>query len=130
MDMFFLYAALVLMLIIVVREFLRKKYNIDMDKIDITKLSKNKQKQKMPLNPSSKHVIKKTTGDKSLVLIDAGANKATVMATLRQITGMDYTSAKNIVESIPAVIMQNVSEKEADMNKKALEYVGATVEIK
>lgn len=123
MDMRFLYAAFAIMLIVIVREVLRKKFNIDMDNINLNKL-------KSVFNANNKDAIVKSTGTKSLILVDCGANKATVMATLRQITGLDYTAAKNIVESTPAVFMSNVSEKEADMNKKALEYVGATVEIK
>ena len=123
MDMRFLYAALAIMLIIFAREFLRKKFNIDIDNININKL-------KSALKPNNKDAVIKTTGTKSLVLVDCGVNKATVMATLRQLTGLDYAAAKNIVESAPAVFMSNISEKEADMNKKALEYVGATVEIK
>jgi ribosomal protein L7/L12 len=123
MDMRFLYAALAIMLIIFAREFLRKKFNIDIDNININKL-------KSALKPNNKDAVIKTTGTKSLVLVDCGVNKATVMATLRQLTGLDYAAAKNIVESAPAVFMSNISEKEADMNKKALEYVGAKVEIK
>ena len=123
MDMRFLYAALAIMLIIFAREFLRKKFNIDIDNININKL-------KYALKPNNKDAVIKTTGTKSLVLVDCGVNKATVMATLRQLTGLDYAAAKNIVESAPAVFMSNISEKEADMNKKALEYVGAKVEIK
>ena len=123
MDMRFLYAALAIMLIIFAREFLRKKFNIDIDNININKL-------KSALKPNNKDAVIKTTGTKSLVLVDCGVNKATVMATLRQLTGLDNAAAKNIVESAPAVFMSNISEKEADMNKKALEYVGAKVEIK
>lgn len=123
MDMRFLYAAIAIMLIVFAREFLKKKFNFDMDNVNLNKL-------KSAFNTSNKDAVVKSTGTKSLVLVDCGANKATVMATLRQITGLDYTSAKNIVESTPAVFMSNVSDKEADMNKKALEYVGATVEIK
>lgn len=123
MDMRFLYAAIAIMLIVFAREFLKKKYNFDMDNVNLNKL-------KSAFKDNTKDAVVKSTGTKSLVLVDCGANKATVMATLRQITGLDYTSAKNIVESTPAVFMSNVSDKEADMNKKALEYVGATVEIK
>lgn len=123
MDMRFLYAAIAIMLIVFAREFLRRKFNIDMDNININKL-------KSAFKDNTKDAVVKSTGNKSLVLVDCGSNKATVMATLRQITGLDYVAAKNIVESTPAVFMSNVSDKEADMNKKALEYVGATVEIK
>ena len=123
MDMRFLYAAIAIMLIVFAREFLRRKFNIDMDNINMNKL-------KYVFKDNTKDAVVKSTGNKSLVLVDCGSNKATVMATLRQITGLDYVAAKNIVESTPAVFMSNVSDKEADMNKKALEYVGATVEIK
>ena len=123
MDMRFLYAALAIMLIIFAREFLRKKFNIDIDNININKL-------KSALKQINKDAVIITTCTKSLILVVCGVNKATVMATLRQLTGLDYAAAKNIVESAPAVFMSNISEKEADMNKKALEYVGAKVEIK
>jgi ribosomal protein L7/L12 len=121
-DMPFLYAAIALMVILIAREFLKRKFNFDMDNIDSTKLK--------ALLASRKGAIKKSTGSKSLVLISAGDNKATVMATLRQITGIDYNEAKKLVDSAPSVLMSNISEAEADLNKKALEFVGAKLEIK
>ena len=121
-DMPFLYAAIVIMLILIAREFLKRKFNFDMDNVDSTKFK--------ALFASKKGSIKKATGDKSLVLISAGDNKATVMATLRQITGIDYNEAKKLVDSAPSVLMSNISEAEADLNKKALEFVGAKLEIK
>lgn len=124
MDMNFLYGAIAIMLIIILRDFIKKKYGFDMDKVDISKL-KSKLK---PVNNSA--AVKRTTGNKSLIMIDAGVNKATVMATLRQITGLDYASAKSVVETTPSEFLSNISEKEADMTKKALEFVGAKVEIK
>lgn len=119
-------AAIILMLIIIVREVLRKKYNIDMDKIDVKNL-KNIKSQIRQANPTA---ISRGTGSKNIVLKDTGANKATVMATLRQITDMDYNTAKSLVENVPSTILTDVSEQEANLTKKALEFVGATVEIK
>ena len=52
------------------------------------------------------------------------------MATLRQITGLDYAGAKKVVELVPTTFMTSISDKEADLTKKALEFVGAKVEIK
>lgn len=121
-DMTFLYFAIALMLIVILRDFLKKKYNIDMDKISI---GKNKQQPQANIP-----VINKGTGTHSLVLLDAGANKATVMATLRQITGLDYLSAKKIVEAAPSTFMTAISDKEANLTKKALEFVGAKIQIK
>ncbi len=124
--MFMFKAAIVLMLIIIVREILRKKFGIDMDKIDVANL-KNIKKQ---IKSTQKPAIVKNTGERTLILKEAGANKATVMATLRQITGLDYNTAKDIVNSAPSIVMSNISDEEADLNKKALEYVGATIEVK
>ena len=121
-DMPFLYAAIAIMFILIAREFLKRKYNFDMDNVDSTKLK--------TFLASKKGSIKKSTGTKSLVLISAGDNKATVMATLRQITGLGYDDAKKLVDSAPSVLMDNISEAEADLNKKALEFVGAKLEIK
>ena len=99
----------------------KKNYNIDMDKILISKNS---------IHIEKAPVIDKGTGNNSLVLIDAGSNKATVMATLRQITGLGYADAKKVIEFIPTTFMTSISDKEADLTKKALEFVGAKVEIK
>jgi ribosomal protein L7/L12 len=122
-DMRFFVAALAIMLILIVREILKKRYGIDIDKIDVSKWRNLGKKY-------DKVIVKRSTGDKSLIMTDAGTNKATVMATLRQITGLDYNSAKNVVEHIPSKFMINVSDKEADLTKKALEFVGAKIEIK
>lgn len=130
MDMPYVYAALAIMLIIFAREILRRRYGFDMDNVNMEKLKALFKGQKVVLKKDEDFVIKRTSGDKSLVLLDAGVNKATVMATLRQITGIDYNSAKKIVESAPYTFMTNVSDKEADLTKKALEFVGAKVEIK
>ena len=130
MDMPYVYAALAIMLIIFAREILRRRYGFDMDNVNMEKLKALFKRQKVALKKDEDFVIKRTSGDKSLVLSDAGVNKATVMATLRQITGIDYNSAKKIVESAPYTFMTNVSDKEADLTKKALEFVGAKVEIK
>lgn len=130
MNMTYVYAALAIMLIVFAREFLKRRYNFDMDNVSMDKLKALFNGQRIPSKKDEDFVIKRTSGDKSLVLSDAGTNKATVMATLRQITGIDYNSAKKIVESAPYTFMTNVSDKEADLTKKALEFVGAKVDIK
>lgn len=140
-DKMYLYGAIILMLIVIAREYLKKYFNIDMDKIDVEEwkdkiLAKLKDKnfkfQKSELNTviDTSNAIKKGTGTHSLVMLDAGVNKATVMATLRQITGIDYKAAKTVVESIPTTFMVDISEKEAELTKKALEFVGAKIQIK
>ncbi len=120
-DTTLLLCAIAMMIIVIVRDYLKKKYNIDMDKVIISKNS---------IHVEKAPVINKGTGKNSLVLLDAGANKATVMATLRQITGLGYADAKKVIEFIPTTFMTSISDKEADLTKKALEFVGAKVEIK
>ena len=120
-DTTLLLCAIAMMIIVIVRDYLKKKYNIDMDKVIISKNS---------IHVEKAPVINKGTGKNSLVLIDAGSNKATVMATLRQITGLGYADAKKVIEFIPTTFMTSISDKEADLTKKALEFVGAKVEIK
>lgn len=127
MNMFYLFAAIAIMVIVILRDVLKKKYNFDMDNVNlkdfkIIEISDKKE--------TSSSVIKKNTGTHSLVLVDSGVNKATVIATLRQITGMDYSAAKQIVYSPSSIFMTGISAKEADLTKKALEFVGAKVEIK
>jgi len=124
MDLKFLYAGIALMLIIILQDFLKRKYGFDMNNFKIEEYLKKEN------HPNKKFVINKNTGAKNLVMIDAGTNKATVMATLRQITGIDYNSAKTVVETVPAEFMVNISEEEADLTKKALEFVGAKIKIK
>ena len=121
-DLNFLIGAILLMSIFIVRELLKKHYSIDIDNIDSTKLKMFFAKKK--------GMISKSSGSKSLVLINAGANKATVLATFRQISGLDYNSAKNLIDSAPSILFSNISEDEANINKQALEFVGAKLEIK
>jgi len=128
MNMTFFWGALAIMLIIIARDFLKKRYGFDMDKFDVAKYFPNRKNKSVQTNKSV--VITRTSGKNKLIMLDAGVNKATVMATLRQITGLDYKSAKTIVDSVPYEFMVNISDKEADLTKKALEFVGAKIEIK
>ena len=115
--------------VLLVQQYLKKYLQIDLDKIDVAPYFKAVNKHLKSLRYKKCPTIVKNTGNSSLVLINSGANKATVMATLRQITGIDYNNAKAIVDSVPARFMVKVSEKEAELTKKALEFVGAELEI-
>lgn len=134
LDERFLYGAIALMLIIILNEYVFKKYfKFDMDKFDVVQFSLNfKRRCQIYIKKifgSRDIVIQKSTGTNSLLLLDSGVNKATFMATLRQITGITYDHAKWIANSAPTVFMTNISADEADLTKKALEFVGAKVEI-
>lgn len=133
LDERFLYGAIALMLIIIARDLLKKYTKFDMDKFDVIKFVKNFKRMWIVyykrLFGGRNYIIKRNTGDKNLILTDIGGNKATVMATLRQITGIPYDQAKWIIEAVPTIFMTNISDAEADLTKKALEFVGAKVEI-
>lgn len=73
--------------------------------------------------------IHKTTGTRKLIILNQGKNQATVLATLRQITGVDYDKAKSIVNSAPSTVLTNISDQEAQLSKEALEFVGAKCKI-
>lgn len=133
LDERFLYGAIALMLIIIARDLLKKYTKFDMDKFDVIKFVKNFKRMSIVyykrLFGGRNYIIKRSTGDKNLILTEIGDNKATVMATLRQITGIPYDHAKWIIEAAPTIFMTNISDAEADLTKKALEFVGAKVEI-
>ena len=129
MDTKFLFAAIAVMLIVIASDYIKKRYNFDMDNIDSTELKTNINKE-IGFIRENKFTIKKATGKRKLVLVNYGENKATVMATLRQITGLDYNSAKTMIDCAPVTLMKNISDREAILNKRALEFVGAKCEIR
>lgn len=135
----FLYGAIAIMLVIIINEYLFKRYlHFDMDKINVGQYCKrfiNYIKRAFNVTVQRKYsrhsfVIERNTGSNALYLSSFGDNKATVLATLRQITGISRDHAKWIAEAVPTVFMRNISDDEADMTKKALEFVGAKVDIK
>ncbi len=137
-DYRFLAGAIIIMLVIIVNDILKRTTSFDMEKVDVGQLCKkfvNHIKRMFSVSIKRKYsahsfIIEKSTGDNSLFLADCGDNQATVMATLRQITGISYDHAKWIVNAVPTVFIKNISDQEADLTKKALEFVGAKVDIK
>lgn len=65
-----------------------------------------------------------------LVLVSFGANKVSVIKTVRALTGLGLKEAKDAVEGAPAAIKEGISKDEAEDAKKQLEEAGATVEVK
>jgi ribosomal protein L7/L12 len=137
-DNRFLIGAIIIMLVIIINDILKKKTSFDMDKIEVGIYFKNFANYikrwfcAVTKRKYSQHnfVIEKNTGSNNLYLASYGENKATVMATLRQITGITYDHAKWIINAVPTVFIKNISADEADLTKKALEFVGAKVDIK
>ena len=61
---------------------------------------------------------------------DIGANKISVIKAVREITPLGLKEAKDLVESAPVAVKENVSKEEAEEAKTKLEAAGAKVELK
>lgn len=66
----------------------------------------------------------------TVVLANTGAQKIGVIKEIRTITGLGLKESKDLVEGAPKTVKEGVSKEEAEKIKKALEAVGAKVEIK
>ena len=66
----------------------------------------------------------------NLILTGFGANKVSVIKTVRALTGLGLKEAKDAVEGVPTTLKEAISKAEAEAAKKELEEAGATVEIK
>jgi large subunit ribosomal protein L7/L12 len=65
-----------------------------------------------------------------VILANAGAKKIQVIKAVREITGLGLKEAKELVESAPKPVKEQVSKEEAEEVKKKLEEVGGLVELK
>ena len=66
----------------------------------------------------------------NVVLLEAGANKVSVIKAVREITGLGLKEAKDLVDGAPKNVKEAVSKADADAAKKKLEDAGAKVELK
>lgn len=65
-----------------------------------------------------------------VILAAAGDKKIDVIKVVRQLTNLGLKEAKELVESAPKPVKSAVSKDDAAAAKKALEEVGAKVEVK
>lgn len=66
-----------------------------------------------------------------VILASAGENKITVIKAVRELrSDLGLKDAKELVDSTPKPVMENVKKEEAEEAKKKLEEAGATVELK
>ncbi len=66
----------------------------------------------------------------TVLLTSAGASKINVIKAVREVTSLGLKEAKDLVDSAPKPIKENVSKQEAEDLKKKFTDAGATVEIK
>ena len=65
-----------------------------------------------------------------VVLKAAGANKLQVVKAVKESCGLGLKEAKDLVDAAPSVVKEGLPKDEAENPKKALEEVGAEVELK
>ena len=65
-----------------------------------------------------------------LVLKEIGPKKINVIKAIRGITPLGLKEAKELVESAPATVLEEVSKDTAEEGKTKLEEAGAVVELK
>lgn len=70
----------------------------------------------------------KATAD--VILKTFGSNKIQAIKEVRAITNLGLKEAKDLVESLPKPIKENIAKEEAEEIKKKLEAIGAEVEVK
>ena len=73
-------------------------------------------------------VEEKTSFD--VVLKDAGAQKLQVVKAVKEACGLGLKEAKDLVDGAPSTVKEGLPKADAENLKKALEEVGATVELK
>ena len=66
----------------------------------------------------------------NVMLIEAGANKVSVIKAVREITGLGLKEAKDVVDGAPKAVKEGVSKADAVAAKKKLEEAGAKVVLK
>jgi len=63
-------------------------------------------------------------------LLEAGANKVSVIKAVREITGLGLKEAKDLVDGAPKPVKEGIAKADAEAAKKKLEEAGAKVELK
>ena len=66
----------------------------------------------------------------NVMLLEAGANKVSIIKAVREITGLGLKEAKDVVDGAPKAVKEGVSKADAEAAKKKLEEAGAKVELK
>jgi large subunit ribosomal protein L7/L12 len=66
----------------------------------------------------------------TVVLTNIGDKKIQVIKVVRAVTGLGLKEAKELVDTAPKPVKENVSEEEAKDIKAKLEEAGAVVELK
>ncbi|WGS66170.1 50S ribosomal protein L7/L12 [Enterobacteriaceae bacterium ET-AT1-13] len=78
---------------------------------------------------NTKKVIEEKT-EFNVILKSFGSNKISVIKVVRSVMGLGLKEAKDLVESSPIVLKENLNKIDAENLKKKIEISGAIIEIK
>jgi large subunit ribosomal protein L7/L12 len=66
----------------------------------------------------------------TVMLLEAGANKVSVIKAVREITGLGLKEAKDLVDGAPKPVKEGIAKADAEAAKKKLDEAGAKTELK
>jgi len=66
----------------------------------------------------------------NVVLLEAGANKVSVIKAVREITGLGLKEAKDLVDGAPKNVKEGIAKADAEAAVKKLVDAGAKAELK
>ena len=66
----------------------------------------------------------------NVMLLEAGANKVSVIKAVREITGLGLKEAKDMVDGAPKAVKEGIAKADAEAAMKKLVEAGAKVELK
>lgn len=84
----------------------------------------------MPAAAAAPAAVVEEKTEFDVILAAAGDKKIDVIKVVRQLTNLGLKEAKELVETAPKAVKTAVSKDDAAAAKKALEDVGAKVEVK
>ncbi|MCA0241824.1 MAG: 50S ribosomal protein L7/L12 [Proteobacteria bacterium] len=66
----------------------------------------------------------------NVVLLEAGANKVSVIKAVRELTGLGLKEAKDLVDGAPKPVKEGIAKADAEAALKKLVEAGAKAELK
>lgn len=81
------------------------------------------------VKPEESIIEEKTEFDVIIEDVPA-AKRITVIKVIRSLTSLGLKEAKDLIGSVPKIILESVSKEKAEESKKLLEEAGASVTIK
>jgi large subunit ribosomal protein L7/L12 len=70
------------------------------------------------------------TTEVDVVLLEPGAGKMNVIKIVKEVTGLGLKEAKELVDTAPKPVKEQIAKADAEALKKQLEDAGAKVELK